>query len=650
MVEHSGCAKLPGAVLDMAELEKRRFVRWQGRTSTSAACALMAVSILAGCQGDYPSLSSVPEEARPSLPIETRREIVRDLIAERDASQQQTVTIRNRSGLSTEALPAEDSDISAEDVVPDAPDTADNAFSLTPEDDESLSPIFRRDVDGDNGGLNDFIRQLQRDTSPSAPEPATPSDATPAELDEDELGFFRLDREGATGSLTAGTAIRLAAFAPGLGRQGMMPEAGAIRFVAEGEPGVFCRFFGWSVALFGVCEDDTEAANTPDSDEAVTADLEEEARRLQEEEEADDAASSEDTSSDEPATEDEPEQEPPINRQLVEDAADAIEDAGKGALAPVAGSLEKLRDFIRARRATDQAGSAPDRAPSSREIAGTRQAAAVDRPPVPRHRPERREDITIVDWSEQFDFNRTPRPAFKPTPEQPVILPPATPGTSSQEMSAPPDPPDLSPARPSDLVMGQVATDPPAVADAAEREAQRNVAAALAKLADATREDAAKLQSFEQAAVPPSAALMEKIESLDAASSPDVGQSEKSAPAEAAPSRSATPKPAEPDPLLVMFEPGKPGLPKDAVPELVTMLVDAIARDQKIYIYGEASSNHLARRRATEVGAALVQLGATAEILEYDHRASVGVDQARLVLRPATPVKQATKAEPTAVR
>lgn len=650
MVEHSGCAKSPGAVLDMAELEKRRFVRWQGRTQTSAACALMAVSILAGCQGDYPSLSSVPEEARPSLPIETRREIVRDLIAERDASQQQTVTIRNRSGLSTEALPAEDSDISAEDVVPDAPETADNAFSLTPEDDESLSPIFRRDVDGDNGGLNDFIRQLQRDTSPSAPEPATPSDATPAELDEDELGFFQPDRGDATGSLTAGPAIRLAAFAPGLGRQGMMPEAGAIRFVAEDEPGVFCRFFGWSVALFGVCEDDTEAASAPDSDEAVTADLEEEARRLQEEEGPEDATSSEDTSSDEPATEDEPEQEPPINRQLVEDAADAIEDAGKGALAPVAGSLEKLRDFIRARRATDQAGSAPERAPSSREITGTRQAAAVDRPPVPRHRPERREDITIVDWSERFDFNRTPRPAFKPTPDQPVILPPAAPGTSSREMSAPPDPPDLSPARPSDLVMGQVATEPSAVADAAEREAQRNVAAALAKLADATLEDAAKLQSFEQTAVPPSAALMEKIESLDAASSPDAGGTEKSAPAEAAPSRSATPKLAERDPLLVLFEPGKPGLPKEAVPELVTMLVDAIARDQKIYIYGEASSNHLARRRATEVGAALVQLGATAEILEYDHRASVGVDQARLVLRPAAPVKQATKAEPTAVR
>ena len=610
--------------LDMVEIANRNCARRRRQPLTPAAFVLMAIPILAGCQSNYPSLSSVPEEARPSLPIEARREIVRDLIAERDASRQQTTVVRKRSGLSTKFPSPEDGDISAEDVVPDAPETVDNAFGLTAEDDESLSPVFRRNVDGDDGGLNDFIRQLQRDTSPPAPEPVIPSDEPIIEAEEDEIGF--LQRDG--GSLAVSPEIRLAGFAPGLGRRSVMPETGAIRFVAEDEPGVFCRFFGWSVALFGACEDDADAPSAPDTGDDVKAGIEDEARRLQEDEVAVDEPSSEETA---PI---EPEQEPSRNRELVEDAADAIEDAGRGALAPVSNSLEKLRDFIRDRRSADQQRSSPDRTPSTREATGTRQAAAVDRPPVPRHRPERREDITIVDGSERFDFNRTPLPAFKPTPDLPVILPPEEPRPSSREMSARPESPTLSPARPRDLVMSRSETEP---SMAPAREPKKNVAIARAEPAETARDDAAKREVLEQAAVPPSAALMEKIEELDAAASPDVARPDAS-------------QPADPKPLLVLFEPGKPGLPEGSVPKLVTLLVDAVARDQKIFIYGEASSNHLARRRATEVGAALVQLGATAEILEYDHRASVGIDQARLVLRPATPLKQATKAKPTAIR
>ncbi|MGI9506527.1 MAG: hypothetical protein ACR2RE_26090, partial [Geminicoccaceae bacterium] len=547
--------------LDMVEIGNRSLARRRRQPLIPAAFVLMAIPILAGCQNNYPSLSSVPDEARPSLPIEARREIVRDLIAERDASQRQTTVVRKRSGLSTEFLPPEDSDISAEDVVPDAPETVDNAFGLTPENDESLSPVFRRNVDGDDGGLNDFIRQLQRDTSPPAPEPAIPSDEPPIEVDEDEIGFLRRDLGGDGGALEVNQEIRLAAFAPGLGRQGVMPETSAIRFVAEHEPGVFCRFFGWTVALFGVCEDDTDVANAPDSGNDATAGIEDEARRLQEDEVAGDDPSSEETA---PV---EPEQEPSRNRELVEDAADAIEDAGRGALAPVSNSLEKLRDFIRDRRSADQQRSSPDRTPSTREAISTRQAAAVDRPPVPRHRPERREDITIVDRSERFDFNRTPLPAFKPTPDLPVILPPEEPRPSSREMSARPEPPTLSPARPRDLVMGRVETEP---SMAPEREPKKNVAVASTEPADTARDDAAKREALEQAAVPPSAALMEKIEELDAASSPDVARPDAS-------------QPADPKPLLVLFEPGKPGLPEGSVPKLVTLLVDAVARDQKIF-------------------------------------------------------------------
>ena len=614
---------------DMAELESQRFFRWQGRDAAWAAFVL--IPVLAGCHDNYPSLSSVPEEARPSLPIEARREIVRDLIAEREESQQQTAVVRKRSGLSTETLPAEDSDIDVEDVIPDAPESADDAFSLAPDDEDRLSPVFRRDVDGDDGGLNDFIRQLQRDTSPPAPEPEIPADGSPAEVGDDDVSFFRPGSLGDDLTLATSPDIRLAAFAPGLGRQGAMPEVGAIRFVAEHEPGVFCRFFGWTVALFGVCEDDTETASAPDSEEDVRADLEEEARRLQEEKGADDQPSAGGTSSDEP------EQEPSANRQLVEDAADAIEDAGKGALAPVSNSLEKLRDYIRARRSVDEPGSARERPRSSHDVTETRQAAVVDRPPMPRERPERREDITIVDRNERFDFNRTPLPAFKPTPDLPVILPPAETRPPSRQMDGRQQSPRLSPVRPSDLAADRKENAPTMAADGKDSEAQGNVPITLAERAGTARDDGAKLEAFEEAAVPPSVALMEKLESLDAASSPPVERPDMS-------------RPTETEPLLVFFESGKPGLPEDMVPELITLLVDAVARDKKIYIYGEASSNHLARRRATEVGAALVQLGATAEILEYDHRTSLGVDQARLVLRPAKLVEQSTKAKPTAIQ
>ena len=90
----------------------------------------------------------------------------------------------------------------------------------------------------------------------------------------------------------------------------------------------------------------------------------------------------------------------------------------------------------------------------------------------------------------------------------------------------------------------------------------------------------------------------------------------------------------ESETMVITFEPGMQALPEGVTPRLEAVLADAKARDQKIFIIGEASTNHLAKRRAVDVGAALVQLGATVEILEYDHDAGVDVDRVRLVLKP----------------
>ena len=78
--------------------------------------------------------------------------------------------------------------------------------------------------------------------------------------------------------------------------------------------------------------------------------------------------------------------------------------------------------------------------------------AAILRPPTPEKRPKRRLDITVVDRGESFEFNRTPRPAFKPTPDEPVIE------KAKVERSDPPEeidrsnPPHEPRLRPNDLL------------------------------------------------------------------------------------------------------------------------------------------------------------------------------------------------------
>jgi hypothetical protein len=392
----------------------------------------------------------------------------------------------------------------------------------------------------------------------------------------------------------------LLAFAPAVARADAGWRVVEIRLAAaEDEPGVFCRWFGWSVAWSTVCLDAADGQAEQEGDDDASADLGQESERALE----DQGAETGDGSSGE------------SGRELSGEAArDAVENAGQGVLAPVTSSLDKLRNYLQRQRAERLRQASPDAAteqpgPALRdaETAALPSARAPDLPPIPNLRPERRDDLVIVDGEERFAFHRTPRPAFKPTPEEPVILPPLAPRASSSGRREEPPPPP--PARPTDLLSMREAA-PAAVAAAVAPRAPAPAAGAILDAPAVDDQTVASLEPVDDAAALPA---------LDDAD--------------------------ETEAALITFEPGRPGVPEDILPQLRAVLDEARQQQLKIHIIGEASTSHLARRRATDVGAALVQLGATVEILEYDHRAAADADRVRLVLKPAPPDVAPTAAD-----
>ncbi|MEZ5931744.1 MAG: hypothetical protein R3F54_07325 [Alphaproteobacteria bacterium] len=628
----------------MGEPDERR--RSRRRASRPSAVGLLAVLLqvgaLAGCQQgdapatDYPTLDTVPAAPRPNLPLEARRDIVRDLITERDRSLQHSAVVRQRSGLApVPSSAADDGAAQAEDIIPDAPEEAADSFELTPGEGQGNEAVYRTSPETEDGGLNDFIRQLRRDTLPAAPPPEPSDEVTTEEPAAEDTSF--LDLTPGIGDATENAPalpLMLAAFAPVIGRGDSGVRDVRIRLAAgEDEPGFFCGWLGWVVAWSTMCLDEAQSQAQQDGDEGVTADLDEDSGQTLEEP---------DTETESRAS-DETRRERAERRLSEEEAAEAIEDAGNSVLAPVTSSLDKLRDYLQRRRIQrqQQAGSPPQTSSSEeRDLAlrGGREtlpttARAFDQPPIPNLRPKRRDDLVIVDDGERFEFHRTPRPAFKPTPEEPVILPPLAQLPSSTVRREPPVPPVLPPARPADLVSKReetrtvAAAEPPRMSEPLPASEPRSAVGLDAPADD--EQTIASLEPVDNAAASPPAV---------------------SAPA-AAPSHAALPALGQPDEIeaaIITFEPARPGVPEGVMPRLQAVLDEARSRNEKIYIIGEGSSSHLARRRATDIGAALVQLGATVEILEYDHRAGPDVDQVRLVLKPAPPDDPLTEAAPRA--
>lgn len=616
------------------EQDDRRRPRERTRLVPATAFGALLGLALAACQtsdqpsGGYPSLGSVPDTARASLSVEERRQIVRELIDERDRSRQHTAIVRGRSGLGDEAGAAGPGDaVTAETVIPDDPAGGERGFQLGAEDDQSNESVYRGNPEIEDGGLDDFIRQLKRDTNPLLlPLPsndAPPENATvPETAGDDETSFLPLGPEGLAGG--AGhrePAVLLAAFAPGLWQREPVWRDVGIRLAANGdEPGFWCKYFGWAVAWSSTCLNQTEGVAQQDSDEDVTADLDEEGQEALDETEIEAAPEAQS-----PPPEDTVRER--VERNLSEEeASEAIEDASRGVLGPVTSSLEKLRDYLKAHRMARNERPLDERVPPPMEMDPATQRRALDRPPIPNPRPERRQDMVIVDAGETFDFNRTPLPAFKPTPDEPVILPPAQPRQSRPAANAGPSPspapPKIPEARPNDLVAkgGRTRTF-------ANRPAPSGAPQIIARSDSAGPSAAAGLEPIDDAAATPS----------------DETAASRPVPDALTPS---PPEPPEAATVVIMFEPEKPGVPEEVLPRLAELLAEAEAEDQKIYIIGEASSNHLARRRATDVGAALVQLGATVEVLEYDHQVGAELDQVRLILRPAASESLATEANP----
>lgn len=606
--------------------------------------------------GGYPSLRSVPAEARSSSSIGERRQIVRTLLEERDQSRRQTTIVRRRSGLSVDVPNiSADAEIRAEDIVPDVSGSGDGAFRLTPADDDS-STTYRSDSQFDDGGLDDFIRQLKRDTRTDVPlnAPAEAEEPALEEPAEDDVSTLFPEVRPLGGLREGGEPpVLLAAFAPTIAKGPLAERDVVIRLAAaEEEPGFFCRYLGWSVAWSSMCVGGADTVPQQDSDEDVGADLEQELRQAEEEESPGRSSRSQSPSSSEAG------RERAERRLSEEDAAEAIEDAGRSALAPVTSSLEKLRDYMESRSSRSTDTSPSERARSNRSEAPSARPAAIDRPPKPERRPRLREDIAIEDKGERFDFVRTPRPAFKPTPDEPVIL------KARNELSReskpvkrfdpPPVPlfrPSNLPADPSDLLSELKGEG----AEAARQDAGDGLeegSVALALTSDLDRKEEPAATSNILAAIPSdlddrarAKAPVSRPQNTDPLSVSTPGPDPATASLEPT-SKTAAERVA----MVIMFEPETPGLPEGLGPRLVAVLEDARAQDQKVHIIGEASSNHLARRRATDVGAALVQLGATVEILEYDHDARNGVDQVRLVLRPTLSDPLARTPEPTATQ
>ena len=372
--------------------------------------------------GGYPSLRSVPTEPRPSSPIAERRQIVRELIEERDRSRQLTNVVRRRSGLGAAVSSSASSvdALGAEGIIPDAPGDAGGAFRLTPEKETDEDSAYREEATQfEDGGLGDFIRQLKEDTLPTPP--PTPGE----EAEEDDLSFLPPNPEGGVGSAFAvgeGAPILLAGFVPVFDSDPLVRRDVRIRLVAdEEEPGFFCRYGGWLVAWSSMCVGETEAALNDEP--AVGADLQQDSQSA-----ADDALSGRsDEAEASPSSEAAQEQERAERRLSEEDAVEAIEDAGRSALAPIAGSLDKLRNFIRARQSDSTASSSSEGRRALRTADTEETWVSPDSPPIPGRRPEKRENVIVVEDGETFDFRRTPRPAFKPSREEEtasVILPP----------------------------------------------------------------------------------------------------------------------------------------------------------------------------------------------------------------------------------
>ncbi len=582
--EWSGRAR-PGA--------RNRGVPWSRPLFLSFASLL----ILSACASKtpYPDLNSVASSPETAAALKERRQIVRDLIEDRDHARHNKAVIRHRSGLSDVPPPKApvSTAIRPEDIVrseqPEADVLADQALQIESE------RAYRGRAQFDDGTLNDFIRNLKKDTAPSVDDPAADDQegapGQPDGLSPQSWLFEKLPSVSFAGAMRGPTSLDqpliLAAFAPSA-----VQDEGVtvVRLAADdADPGFLCTYLGWMVAWSDACLEAGEEGGA--ADDAL---------------EDQPLAESDETATDETGSSDREREVLEPRRSRPEDEVVASEDIDSSGSSLIAGPLDRLRNLLRSRSPPSEQHSTDPRS-LSYEAEALRPPKDMG-PPLPRSRPDVERDLRIVRNQEVFEFTRTPRPAFKPVQkaENTVIFPPLSP-RSEKKTSSPT-------AKPKPVAAEQSTTDD--AAPSGPSETGKNVAA-LGDLNEAKSSKARK-----------------------SAASTGTGKS-KTAVSDSAESAD----PSLLDSEIVAFAPGSVDPPVGIEGRLGSMLRKAKAKGGKLMIVSEAETGSLAMERARSIGLALVQLGATADLIDYDIVIDDDLDRLTLLLRlPQATVKESTQA------
>jgi len=434
--------------------------------------------VLLACQSQgnssaYPDLRTVSSPTNKSFPLEERRQIVRDLMDYRDVARHRKAVVRHRSGLSD--VPPPEAPVStktrAEDIIRSAPIEDPGAVGEG-EGDQSES-IFRDPTQFDDGTLDDFIRRLKRDTTPTVGE--TPTDNSEQTIGEaEELTGEDVEPKPQSWRFQGEPAANYAAVKPGLDRPiilaafapaVMQHDAPVAILLATNhdDQGFLCTYLGWAVAWSNTCLDEEASAGSKD-EEVAGLDVEEAPDQEPSTQSEDLPADDEDpvSGSDDVADQ---------NQSGADDETTASEDIGDDdALLPVTSTLDRLRNLIRSRTSRSEGTSTDRNRKSLSYEADELKPSKEEGPPLPSSRPDVEEDLRIVRNDHLFEFERTPRPAFKPLPPEPetVIFAPEKPKSEKDV--------DFRPAaRPSKPVVEQhVVDDDPKTA---QPESQQELAA-----------------------------------------------------------------------------------------------------------------------------------------------------------------------------
>ena len=248
-----------------------------------SSALLFVVGSLVACQSPtsdqalapgYPSLQSVPSAPRPSASVDERRQIVEGLIRERNESLRQTSIVRRRSGLSISTPETlSDPGWDAEEIVPEDAEQDGDPFSLTSQGKgESADSVYRDKTRFEDGGLDDFIRSLKRDTNPfdQESEGETEPDAVEEEPDLSARDAPALDHNPSLTMLDS-RHVLLASVAPVIAANSAdMPDVIIRLAAADDDDSGFCEgMFGWTISWSGICDDDQQRCQHECPDEMI---------------------------------------------------------------------------------------------------------------------------------------------------------------------------------------------------------------------------------------------------------------------------------------------------------------------------------------------------------------------------------------------